>query len=281
MPLLPSITDGFVATVLGDYVYFDGGELSELVNGTHPANYLASYPGTCNILSLEFPEAAAHLFVFEVNSMISIDLRYSWTNKTVSLHATPKTDVPTFNTETLWPDISSSNFYMWGGWVAYRLGAPVDVLWEFTADGNGGGTWASVKPGNAAVFSELVRPHDCAFCVVNNTGYCLGGVVESDSDPSLPKGVSFALQGVVSYNIDSHEWDNASSAGIGEYGTTFSSRAEHIPFGPSGLILVLGGLESPVGNPRDKTYVDFQNLWVWDPSSKSRLCSFAGCGWSC
>lgn len=155
--------------------------------------------------------------------------------------------------------------------MGYDRLAPNNELWKFTADGNGGGAWESVKPGNEAAFSDLVRPRDCMFCVVNNTGYCLGGVVESKSDPSIPKGVSIALSGIVSYDIGSQKWENISSVGFGSYGTLFSGRAEHVPFGPNGLILVLGGFESPVGNPNKTNDIDFGKLWIWDPSSRSNL----------
>ncbi|KAH8895590.1 hypothetical protein GQ53DRAFT_820413 [Thozetella sp. PMI_491] len=235
------------ATVLGDYVYFDGGEISEIVDNIQPDPSHASYWD------------------------ISISLKLDWTNDTVSLKATAKTNAPVFNFPGLWPDIGSSNFYMWSGSMAYAGQGrvpPANQLWKFTADGNGGGVWASVKSGNSVAFSQLVRPDNCAFCVINNVGYCVGGSVDSGSDPSIPSDVSYALPGVVGYDISSQTWENSSSVGFGGFGTLLAGRSAYVPFGPKGLMLLLGGSQSPVGNTSLAEPNDFVNLTLWDPTTK-------------
>lgn len=104
--------------VLGNYLYIDGGEVSQI---SQPEN-LYSLPN---------------------NSTLSIDISKSWNAKTVQIKATPKENgpVPTSD-EVLWTDPSGEAFYVLGGRVPRGVGKErlaKDGIWKFTIDGVGGG----------------------------------------------------------------------------------------------------------------------------------------------
>jgi hypothetical protein len=169
----------------------------------------------------------------------------SWTNETVRIRSIPKT-APQLSKQIHWTDTSSKSLYTWGGFTADNS-SPSKELWRFSADGSGGGAWSQVTQQDYRAFMDLKSPFSSAFTQSKDVGYAFGGAVMHSSDASIDKGMpGYAAPGLVSYNFRTGEWKNSSSTSYGGYGTSLNARAEYVPFGPNGLLLFLGGAETPV-----------------------------------
>lgn len=184
------------------------------------------------------------------------------------MQATNRT-APQLSSESLWRDPASDGFYVWGGDTSYFATPPPLELWKFTVDGNGGGAWAQQTPENIVTFSELIRATRGASAQTKDVAYYLGGYAMAQTDPSVTGSAYFALPGILAFNMTSGEFTNSSTAGLDVNGTLIGARSEFVPFGPNGLLLYLGGGQSPVvtdfGGWVD---VDFDNLTFYDPTGK-------------
>ncbi|KAI0017514.1 hypothetical protein F4780DRAFT_796077 [Xylariomycetidae sp. FL0641] len=216
--------------VIGDYVYIDGGTISERVNGSEPGS---------------------------IQDTLSISLKESWTNETVAMQTIPK-EAPHLGRQIYWTDTSTNSMYTWGG-IATNGTPPSSELWRFEANETGGGAWTQVTQRDYRDFIRLLSPTGSAFTQGNGVGYALGGQVSAETDARVTKAApGYALPGLVSYDFTTGEWGNASSAAYGRYGTVVNGRAEWVPYGPNGLLVFLGGAESPV-DATNKSFV--QQTW--------------------
>lgn len=81
---------------------------------------------------------------------------------------------------------------MFSGW-----GAPLNDLWRFDADGEGGGSWTDIPAPDS-----LIRPTDAFFASANGVGYILGGYVSAYSVRALANDYNFeAIPGLTSYDM--------------------------------------------------------------------------------
>ncbi|KAF2967508.1 hypothetical protein GQX73_g6054 [Xylaria multiplex] len=248
---IPSVDD-FVrrgchtVAVLGDYLYIDGGQITERVNDSTPADITTTW---------------------------SIDLTESWTNETVKLRSIPK-EAPLLAKQIHWTDSTRKSLYTWGGFTS-NGSSPNQALWRFTADASGGGTWTQVTQRDYLNFSKLKGTFGSAFTQSKDVGYSIGGAVMKSSDSSVAKELpGYATPGIVSYDFRTGSWDNttitvASRGGYGGYGTSLNARAEHVPFGPNGLLLLLGGAETQVDATNDSIVeVNWNTISMVDPVTK-------------
>jgi len=90
------------------------------------------------------------------------------------------------------------------------------------------------------------------------------------SDSTVQKDIpGYATPGLVSYNFRTGTWDNSSTSAYGGYGTSLNARAEYVPFGPNGLIIILGGAESPVDATNETIVeVNWNTITLVDPVTK-------------
>ena len=109
------------STVVGQWVYIDGGQFCFLNNGT--PNYWYS------------------------TTILSIDLSQNWTNSAVAIQSTAKPDgAPNLKWPTLWYDESRELLYSGFTGVSSSLDIdsdpqpPVLFLWTFSPDNTGSGT---------------------------------------------------------------------------------------------------------------------------------------------
>lgn len=172
-----------------------------------------------------------------------------------------------------WTDTPINTFYTWGGKAVGSAAPPANELWLFNADtGTGGGTWSQVPQGDFRDFAKLKRPVGAAFTQAGHVGYALGGQVTSKTDPSIQKeDPGYALPSIVSFDFQTNNWTNVSTAGYQGYGsgTRLNGRAEYVPFGPNGLLLFLGGAESPVDATDESiAQVSWNVLWLYDPVTR-------------
>ncbi|KAI1383143.1 uncharacterized protein F4822DRAFT_93907 [Hypoxylon trugodes] len=237
---------------LGDYVYIDGGEISQKSNGTDiTTNGTQSYAS------------------YSVTSTLSLSLKDSWTNRTVQLQSIPK-QAPSLDQQIYWSDPSNGAgaFYTWGGMAAGSATPPTNEQWLFNADGSGGGMWSQVSQSDYRQFAALKQPVGSAFTQGNQIGYALGGQATSKTDNTIQKAdPGYALPGLVSYNFQTGDWNNVTTTtDFGGYGTSLNGRAEFVPFGPNGLLVFLGGSESQV-DATDSSIVptNWNSITLHDP----------------
>lgn len=164
---------------------------------------------------------------------------------------------PVLNSQAIWTDESTNSFWIWAGAAADGTPPPPDQTWQFIADGNGGGSWGLKSPSNPRIFNELSRPVGCAYTQGDGVGYCMGGLLTSQSNASV--GSDTTVAGLVSFGMSSSVWTNTSVKR-----TLVNAQAEYAPFGPNGLILLLGGTSG------DSTsgLIDFVNITFYDPITK-------------
>ncbi|KAI8945789.1 hypothetical protein F4801DRAFT_107973 [Xylaria longipes] len=232
--------------VLGDYLYVDGGQITERVNGSTPADSPS----------------------FDVKTTWSIDLTEAWKAETVPLRSIPKT-APLLSEQVHWTDPSTKSLYTWGG-ITTNGSSPTQNLWRFQVDGSGGGSWTQVTQRDYVAFSKLKGTSGSAFTQTKDRGFAFGGAVTKSSDGSVAKEIpGYATPGLVSYNFQTGEWENSTTSSYGGYGTSLNARAEYVPFGPNGLLLFLGGAETPV-DATNETIVEmsWNHITMVDPVTK-------------
>ncbi|KAI0478640.1 hypothetical protein GGR56DRAFT_331577 [Xylariaceae sp. FL0804] len=194
----------------------------------------------------------------------------SWTNQTVQFQTISKA-APALDNQIYWTDASTSSLYTWAG-STYSADQPPNAMWRLAADGNGGGEWSEVEQQDFREFSSLVRPVGAAFTQGNSVGYALGGATTPpmDDESTASGSMGNALTGLVSYNLETGQWANSSSAAYGGYGTSLNALAEFVPFGPDGLLLFLGGAESPVEATNETIQqMSLDTVTLYDPASNT------------
>ncbi|KAF5679157.1 kelch repeat [Fusarium heterosporum] len=228
--------------VLNDYVYVEGGEVSS-------ENDFGSTP---------------------VGVTLSISLKESWTNDTVTLDEIDKGSSPYLKQPALWVDNSSSTIFSWGGQGSYdNVSVARDHhLWAFRADDSGKGTWSIQDPRNSEAFRSSYRTVRGASTTCNGVGYYLGGYAERNSDRRITEG-SRVFDGLLTYNMTTQQWSNESTEALGY--ATWSGSATCLPsIGPAGLILFLGGSKGGVSaRSNESDPVSFTNVTIYDPNANN------------
>lgn len=206
---------GGTAAIIGDYVYYDGGELSQVPFSTSNHRSRA------------------------VNATISIDLSRSWDPSTLEMKEITKPPTP-LNRQAMLVDASNDAFYIWGGSLpgGSRLVDP--ALWKFTADGSGGGSWSDETSNlsNRPVFEQLDRVQGPACVSTSMRGYVFGGLSDKTTSPE-PKS---RVVGHVALDFEDHTWTQNSTAPYTSTGSFFGGSALLVPdYGKEGIIVLLGG----------------------------------------
>ncbi|KFA73897.1 hypothetical protein S40288_10543 [Stachybotrys chartarum IBT 40288] len=202
IPKLRHILMTCLTSVIGDYIYFDGGEVSQLGNRGR------TWRGSAN-------------------SILSIDLSTSWTSEGVQIREVPKPSamIPMVK-QAIFTDESTGRFYIWGGHttVDYSIGDP--ILWYFTPDGNGGGNWTMGDPstGSSITSRDSERAESSAYSNANGAGFAFGGLSN--------RATLLRAEGKLGWSNGPYSSD----------GTLYGATATFTPiFGSNGLIFVLGG----------------------------------------
>ena len=272
------------AIVLGNYVYIDGGEVSQSVAGQLPPDDHPSYG---------------------INSTLSIDISKSWWACTVEIRTIPRKGPVPMNTEAIWSDSTGNGFYVYGGVASYganttSISKNVNGIWKFTADGQGGGSWSLEKFASSAdtltsrsLPVDMLRfTADMAYASTAGLGFSIGGGYQggddSDSGGDTPSTsnwdmgrpnwqTSTSTSGMVSYDMEKKQLANYTSIGmLASNQSLEGGKAIHVSgFGPNdGLIFVLGGsAKNADANPRSGgswrgNLVGFANVSFFDPASK-------------
>ncbi|KAK3402243.1 hypothetical protein B0T20DRAFT_459228, partial [Sordaria brevicollis] len=241
------------ATVLGNHVYIDGGEVSQLINGEPQPGHNPADPN---------------------NSTLSIDISYSWTASTVKIKATPKKGPVALSDQALWNDVTGTAFYIYGGRALNTESTnniTKDGIWKFLFDGEGRGTWAYERPSNPQFLKKLNLTDKAAVATLHDVApdgvaFVIGGTTSIDVDPDSNNtssatdpnhGYGAPIPGMVSYDMRRRDFSRVNTP----FGTFVDGRAHFVPqFGSNGVLLVLGGeLGGGVS--------DFNNITFYDPKS--------------
>ncbi|KFA47531.1 hypothetical protein S40293_02131 [Stachybotrys chartarum IBT 40293] len=250
-----------LASVIGDYIYFDGGEVFQLGNRGRTRRG----SGKPFLTMFEKP-SSANPFTSIANSTLSIDLSTSWTSEGVQIREVPKPSAMIHMVkQAIFTDESTGRFFIWGGHttVDYSIGDP--ILWYFTPDGNGGGNWTVGDPstGSSITSRDSERAESSAYSNANGAGFAFGGL--STRATSLePRG---NLVGYAVFNFTTREWTRESNGPYSSDGTLYGATATFAPiFGSNGLIFVLGGQSG--FRDYDQEYVTFQRVHFLDPATR-------------
>lgn len=136
----------------------------------------------------------------KVNYTLSIDMSNSWDASNVPWNSINKSGSYPMNNQILWPSKDGKTCYGFGGessmlWVLNNLNPtysprPVD-LYVFTLNTQLSGNWTTFNAPSyrsaqsSAIFQPLNRPSHALGAMVDNTGFIVGGVVDSWSQSGL------------------------------------------------------------------------------------------------
>lgn len=233
--------------VVGNHLYIDGGEIYYLNNASSPKS-------------------------LPLNSTYSIDLSVSWTNDSVVLNPIEKTSAPSLNVGNLFPDPSGTSFYQWNGKISSSI--PYDQLptppranlWQFRIDGDSG-QWSLVNAPN------LERLSRSASTQGNGTAYFLGGFGDwrTSTDYYSNANLRHSGGGLVSYEIQSQNWNNESIEEMAPTGWSFDAEFYYLEgLRREGLLLAMGGATSPPGTSRtgDESLNPYSYVTLYDTAAK-------------
>ncbi|KAL8953759.1 MAG: hypothetical protein Q9222_000376 [Ikaeria aurantiellina] len=290
------------AIVVGDYLYIDGGEIA-LGQEPYPTN--GSVPNATYdpyIVSLELQRRPAELLktdlLFSVNVTLSLPLGESWTPDKARFNVIIKPSMPLWNFQSLWHDPTDDSVWAFGGEISLLASSSPDLsIWNMKPNGGGGGTWTQKSNFRGAPWNQnITRPLGGAGVASNHTGFLLGGYSSARSSPFTQDLVDFVpTPGLLTYSFDNGTWANVTDTSyISDSGAIEWPGMEFVPFGPNGLMLVIGGETSglasyaPGNQERSMTQITlfdpitlqfYQQTASGDkiPSQRNRFC-IAGVG---
>ncbi|KAH8879918.1 hypothetical protein GQ53DRAFT_852983 [Thozetella sp. PMI_491] len=227
-----------VVTALGRYLYIEGGEVSQFINGAKD-----TVPCT-------------------VNSTLSIALDRAWTPSDVTIQQIDKGSSPTSKNPTLWTDENDGIIYMWGGEGSFgnTAGAKNIRVWKFTPDGQGGGSWEA----SSAPAGDIHRGTEGAGVACAGSGFLLGGYGSPGTDSGYSKIIS--QPGMLTYNLKTEAWANVTAPA--PYTPWMRGQAACLPVGDQGLVMFLGGTQIYATGNNAQYSIPFDNLTFYDPGSK-------------
>lgn len=143
-------------------------------------------------------------------------------------------------------------------------------LWKFTADGSGGGEWATDSPSNPALLTDLDVGVPGIMVTCGNTAYMLGGYVSGMTDSRLTSG-PVPIPGLMTYNISSKTVGNQSIEAFVTDSIEWGGGACLSTFGSDGLIAFLGGQATGAAGFSETAggYLSFSNITLYDPAMKA------------
>lgn len=274
--------------MVGDYVYIDGGEISQLVppSGSEPPK--------------DRPTNG-------VNATLSIPINRSWSASSVKINVIPRrsSDRIPLNSQAIWNSKEGDGFYIFGGFSPYSNQVeriPRDGIWKLTVDGKGGGEWELVTPDRDEVEDgktglETMRlsamgAYAAALNRDENRGYYFGGMALPSSDPDLD--LPQPIPGMVTFDMEKKTFSNSTAPGLvtsdSPWGTMQGGAAVFVPiFGEDGLVVILGGVtfdllpdpKAPGGTRSFSNVTIFDTVtgkWYWQettgtaPSGRQEFC---------
>lgn len=207
-----------------------------------------------------------------MNQTLSLSLKESWDNRTVTFNQNDPGSRPFTYVPALWE--KEESFLSYGG--TQTNSTTSDSLWEFLTDGNGGGAWVRREDPDGSVHDGL---NGAACSSAGEVGYCYGGysydykIIGSGNNTSYK--LNFDLSpGIVSYDWSSDTWAN-NTAQLESY-TVMNAASQMIPdLGSKGLFMSWGGSHIMGWNipetsiQLDQSPVTMNKIAIYDPDSNT------------
>lgn len=239
----------FGSIVVGNYLYWDGGEIYYLGEDSEPAGLAGS-------------------------STYSVDVSTSWTNETISINQINSSiQDRSLNDVKLWPSLDGSFFYSYNGqrnWLfSPPINPPPNKLYKFSPDGTGSGKWSEDTSTALASsnFTNLARVVGSASTCASDTCYAMGGYMSSRTSNLLSSSVP--ASGLVSYNLETRIWYNESIignifSGPWESGQLFFTDIA----GSEGILVAMGGGTTNVAGENYQA-LSFETVYLYDIATKT------------
>ncbi|CAG9978383.1 unnamed protein product, partial [Clonostachys byssicola] len=219
--------------VLNGQVYLDGGIVSE--------------KGVSN--------------AWPVKNTLSLDLTTPWLPQEASFRSSDKSsnNIPSLWKHAMFVDNAAGAFYIWGGRYFFISDPPPLKFWKFTANKNGGGSWATEEADPS--FNAIIRSEAGAFTSSKDAGFWFGGQGTPETHDGLSK---LNIPGFVSFNFTTKIWTNHTDAPFSPRGTLVYATATYLPgVGPNGIIMLLGGQGVTV--PKGSEEISLETVHFLDP----------------
>ncbi|KAL8393536.1 hypothetical protein RB599_005842 [Gaeumannomyces hyphopodioides] len=257
---------GHAVAVMGNYFYIEGGEISQIVNGKDQPP-----PGLHN--------------PYVVNKTLAIALDKSWRTDTVTFETIDKGDHSPVIGNVLWSHPDGKRLYSWGGTAPFgtsNADSKIPRLRVFTKDGGPGpgGKWeySGVPPLSREPYVLRTDFGGGASC--NGVGLIMSGEGRLGSDSGILTTYgngsdAFAVQGLVTYNMNSQGWTNESLSRDGDAAFGPRSRPnqhdgaavclpENVGTRGGGLAFFLGGWQPYTVGTTDPQMITFRDVFFYD-----------------
>ena len=226
------------SVLLGDHIYIDGGEITQITNGTQVTR--------------------------TTNVTLTLDISASWTNESINFGSIPRRGPPRLNEEILIPTSNQSSFFVFGGGESVLKGSPsppTPQLWKFTESSD---QWTNVDPDYNSGFSNLTRPLAALTATIEDMTYVLGGLENDASNRVLSPGTGLPIPGIVSFNTSSGVWANTTSPKNLAWHNGYNGILVSVPaFGSVGLLAAAQATSTTNGSP------PYDNITIYEPKNKT------------
>ena len=204
------------------------------------------------------------------NSTYSLDLSTSWSPSDAHFNVIDKGSCPVLNRPNLWPHPDGKSYYSFNGDVskaiAYEGRHPPEEpqLWQFIPNGITNGTWRLAQEESSLIQSQSSRSVSG-----NGSAYILGGITTWRSAYGYDMNYVGSADGIISYDMQSQDWDNRSMSGLSSTGCWYEGELHWIDnLGGSGLVVALGGVSAQATpNLVGEFLVKFSDVTFFDPLS--------------
>ncbi|VUC31165.1 unnamed protein product, partial [Clonostachys rosea] len=234
-----------LVTVLGDYLYIEGGSISTPTGGRT-----------------------------QVNETLSIPLKEGWASNAVQAKTIPHPDgMYSVDKHGTWAGPEGESLYRWGGDQGLNVPRGFSPeLFMMQADGQGGGSWSTISPSNHDLFQGTKAGQDRASASCDGVGYFIGGISKSSTDF---QDQIMSTPDLIRYNMSTREWRKETSHDLNPpNGGIQLAQAVCVPgFANHSLVMVLGG-KDPIDKrgesaaDRDLAAINFYDPHVqkWYPN---------------
>ena len=254
----------FVAVVVGNWVYIDGGEFSFISNGTAQFQYGARFWSEMDLPRLTVVGLAS--------TLLSIDLSQNWTNATVIIQSTTKPNgAPNLNSPSLWYHESENLIYSgFAGWNSSFGNDPILPplsLWTLQPDGSGSGAWNEIIAAESSTWSHLTRPGQPLMAFGSDSAWVLGGITSEWNGPASPENL---IPGMVQFDMVTRSFSNSSVQCCNATSSIYKGALQYVPsFGSEGIYIAMGGQNGIENNGVTAGLIDFGTVSVFDPAKQN------------
>ncbi|VUC31112.1 unnamed protein product [Clonostachys rosea] len=213
-----------------------------------------------------------------INSTYALPLTQPWMNGSVIFRETAYNGkVQTVDQFGLWTD-GNNKMYKWAGSSTNRSKVEdtyKKTLYEFTVDGNGGGTWREKDAANPDTFADLRVTRQGAAASCKGMGYYMGGASSYWTESGVSgeqDGGWFPAPGLLTYEMGTGKWENISTDGYSMDGPMINGRGHCIEgFGSDPLIMFLGGGVSSMSTGKQIRQNSLSDLSFYNPVKRKWL----------